>query len=194
MSKTVGIAFLALDGEQVQGHSLKVTLAGRIDTTEMTGDSSSTSTSHGGWRPMRLNVSLVINRVNDNHLTHLINLWQRMGDDGTPHVYNITEDTCLAAGVRRVHFTDNLQVSEQDNPKVWRVEFSLLQYDSTAAQREERETTETLINNGVPRGILEENTAFNELAAAAEISSENFLGELDRLSKNALGWVLGEEE
>lgn len=130
---------LLLDGVVVRGKNLKITANLRIDTAELGGQTSATDTSHRGFKPKLLTVSLTIAYSDAQHLTSLMRLAEAVDAGGDLHVYRIVNDTAEAFGVRQVKFTDNLSAREDDSLHAWRVQFNLLEHLSNPERVESRQ-------------------------------------------------------
>lgn len=129
---------LLLDGQKVRGKGLKVTANLRIETEDMSGQTSNTAAAHKGFKPKTLTVALLIPYKDSAHLTQLMAWAQATQSGGQRHVYRIVNDTAEAFGVRQVEFSDNLSAREDDSLAAWRVQFSLTEKLSTAERVETR--------------------------------------------------------
>lgn len=129
---------LLLDGQKVRGKTLKVTANLRIETDDLSGQTSNTAGAHKGFKPKALTVSLMIPYRNQGDLVQLMSLAQATGAGGQRKVYRIVNDTAAAFGVRQVEFSDNLSAREDDTLAAWRVQFTLTEKLSTAERVETR--------------------------------------------------------
>lgn len=116
---------LLLDGQKVNGKSLKVTANLRIESGDMSGQTSNTDRSHQGFKPKALTVSLTIPYRDRVHLAEIMRLAETTAGGGQPKVYRLVNDTAEAFGVRQVQFSDTLSAKEDDNLSAWRVQFTL---------------------------------------------------------------------
>lgn len=129
---------LLLDGQKVRGKGLKVTANLRIESEDMSGQTSNTDAAHKGFKPKSLTVSLLIPYRDRANLSLLMGWAQAIGAGGQRHTYRIVNDTAEAFGVRQVEFSDNLSAREDDSLHAWRVQFSLTEKLSTAERVETR--------------------------------------------------------
>lgn len=129
---------LLLDGTPVRGKGLKVAGALRIESEDLSGQTSNTASAHKGFKPKTLAITLLIPFADRANLTHLMSLAQATGSGGQRKVYRIVNDTAEAFGVRQVEFSDNVTAREDDTLKAWRISFTLSEKLSTAERVETR--------------------------------------------------------
>lgn len=129
---------LLLDGQKVNGKSLKVTANLRIESKDMSGQTSNTDKSHKGFKPKSLTVSLMIPYRDRSHLAEIMRLAEATGTGGQPKTYRLINDTAEAFGIRQVQFSDTLSTREDDNLSAWRVQFSLTEKLSNPERVETR--------------------------------------------------------
>lgn len=129
---------LLLDGQRVRGKGLKVTANLRIESEDMSGQTSNTDAAHKGFKPKALTVSLLIPYRDRANLSQLMGWAQATAAGGQRQTYRIVNDTAEAFGVRQVEFSDNLSAREDDSLAAWRVQFSLTEKLSTAERVETR--------------------------------------------------------
>ena len=97
---------LLLDGERIRGRSMKVTGDLRIESGDMSGQTSNTDTAHKGFKPKTLTVTLLIAFVDAEHLRALMRLAEATESGGQLKTYRIVNDTATAMGMRQVQFSD----------------------------------------------------------------------------------------
>jgi len=141
---------LLLDGQKVRGKGLKVTANLRIETEDLSGQTSNTAAAHKGFKPKTLTVSLLIPYKDSANLTQLMAWAQATQSGGQRHVYRIVNDTAEAFGVRQVEFSDNLSAREDDILSAWRVQFSLTEKLSTAERVETRRPSNPVKQQSAP--------------------------------------------
>ena len=129
---------LLIDGQKIKGKSLKVTANLRIESADMSGQTSNTGSSHKGFKPKTLTVALMIPFRDSTHLTDLMRLAEATGAGGQPKAYRVVNDTAAAFGVRQAQFSDNVSVREDDNLSAWRVQFTLSEKMSNPERVETR--------------------------------------------------------
>ncbi|WP_456291252.1 baseplate complex protein, partial [Pseudomonas lundensis] len=84
---------LLLDGEQVRGKGLKVTANMRIESADMSGQTSNTETAHKGFKPKTLTASLMIPYVDQVQLRDLMRMAEATEGGGQLKTYRVVNDT-----------------------------------------------------------------------------------------------------
>ena len=141
---------LLLDGEQVRGKNLKVTANLRIESGDMSGQTSNTDTAHKGFKPKTLAVTLQIPFVNDTFLRNLMRLAEATGSGGQLKTYRVVNDTASAFGVRQVEFSDGVSAREDDSLRAWLVQFTLSEKLSNPERVETRRAGKGVNQQGAP--------------------------------------------
>ncbi|WP_338522406.1 DNA-binding protein [Pseudomonas batumici] len=160
---------LLLDGQKVNGKSLKVTANLRIDSADMSGQTSNTDSSHKGFKPKALTVTLMIPFRDQDHLTELMQLAEATEAGGQLKTYRVVNDTAQAFGLRQVQFSDNVSVREDDTLSAWRVQFSLSEKLSNPERVESRRPDNSVQQQGgTGNGVADPST--DSEAGAPELS------------------------
>lgn len=141
---------LLLDGHRVRGKTLKITANLRMETDDLSGQTSNTAGAHKGFKPKSLTVSLMIPYRDQVDLVQLMNLAQATGAGGQRKVYRIVNDTAAAFGVRQVEFSDNISAREEDTLAAWRIQFTLTEKLSIAERVETRRTGNAVNQQSAP--------------------------------------------
>lgn len=147
---------LLLDGQKVQGKNLKVSANLRIESGDMSGQTSNTDKAHKGFKPKTLAVSLMIAFVDRVQLTDLMRLAESTAGGGQLHLYRIVNDTAEAFGVRQVEFSDGISAREADNLKAWLVQFTLSERESNPEKVEGRRAGNKVNAQGAPGSAVGE--------------------------------------
>jgi hypothetical protein len=129
---------LLLDGEQIIGHRLKVTANLKIDSDDMSGQTSSTDKSHKGFKPKTLTVAMMIRYKDSAQLRTLMRLAEGTGGGGQLRTYRIVNDTAEAFGIRQVQFSDGVSAREDDTLSQWIIQFTLSEKLSNPEKVESR--------------------------------------------------------
>ncbi|MCF5721038.1 DNA-binding protein [Pseudomonas syringae] len=129
---------LLLDGQKVRGKNLKVTANLRIETEDLSGQTSNTSGAHKGFKPKTLTVTLMIPFRDRADLVALVALAEATAGGGQRKTYRVVNDTAEAFGVRQVEFADNFSSREDDVLRAWQIQFGLSEKLSTAEKVETR--------------------------------------------------------
>lgn len=129
---------LLLDGEAVQGKTLKVTANLRIEADDMSGQTSNTETAHKGFKPKTLTVTLTVPYVNAAWLRDLMRLAEATESGGQLKTYRVVNDTAAAFGMRQVQFSEGVSAREDDTLACWRIQFSLQEKKSNPEKVEKR--------------------------------------------------------
>ena len=141
---------LLLDGEQVRGKNLKVTANLRIESDDLSGQTSNTDSAHKGFKPKTLAVTLQIPFVNDPFLRTLMRLAEATGTGGQLKTYRVVNDTASAFGVRQVQFSDGVSAREDDSLRAWLVQFTLSEKLSNPERVETRRAGKGVTQQGAP--------------------------------------------
>lgn len=129
---------LLLDGQKVNGKSVKVTANLRIESGDLSGQTSNTDSSHKGFKPKALTVSLLIPYRDQAHLVEIMRLAEATTNGGQLKTYRVVNDTAEAFGVRQVTFSDTVTAREDDSLSAWRVQFTLTEKLSNPERVESR--------------------------------------------------------
>lgn len=130
---------MMLDNYVVPNKELKVSMSMRIDSGDLSGQSSATTTTHKGFKAKVLNVSLLIPFNEPDLLTQLITIAQATLADGSLKIYTVTDELAKAIKVRKVKFTEEFYVREMDDLKAWAVQFALQDHHSVPEKTEQRQ-------------------------------------------------------
>jgi hypothetical protein len=141
---------LLLNGEKIRGKGLKVTANLRIESSDMSGQTSNTAQAHKGFKPKTLTVSLTIPFRDEVQLQSLMRLAQSTAAGGQLTVYRVVNNTAAAFGIRQVQFSENVSVSEDGNLRAWQVQFSLCEKLSVPERVEQRSGTNPVNKQGAP--------------------------------------------
>jgi hypothetical protein len=172
---------LLLDGQKVNGKSLRVTANLRIESGDMSGQTSNTASSHKGFKPKTLTVALLIPYRDRTHLTEIMRLAEATADSGQLKTYRLVNDTAEAFGVRQVQFSDTVSAREDDNLSAWRVQFTLMEKLSNPERVETRRPGNKVHQQGGPGGGIAHPSASAKAGdAAPELSGfESILKRVD---------------
>lgn len=129
---------LLLDGEVIEGKNLKITANLRIESDDLSGQTSNTETAHKGFKPKTLTVTLTIPYVDHSWLRSLMRLAEATEGGGQLKTYRIVNDTAAAFGMRLVQFCDGVSAREDDILRCWRVQFGLTEKKSNPEKVEQR--------------------------------------------------------
>jgi hypothetical protein len=129
---------LLLDGQQILGKRLKITANLRIESDDLSGQTSNSQTAHKGFKPKTLTVSLAIPFVDHVQLRSLMRLAEATAGGGQLHMYRIVNDTAAAFGIREVQFSDGVSAREDDILNQWLVQFTLSEKLSNPERVENR--------------------------------------------------------
>ncbi|QZA96400.1 DNA-binding protein [Pseudomonas mandelii] len=141
---------LLLDGEQVRGKNLKVTANLRIESDDLSGQTSNTDSAHKGFKPKTLAVTLLIPFVDESQLRNLMRLAEATGTGGQLKTYRLVNDTASAFGVRQVQFSDGVSAREDDSLRAWLVQFTLAEKLSNPERVETRRASKEVTRQGAP--------------------------------------------
>ena len=141
---------LLLDGAKVQGTNQKVTASLRIESDDLSGQTSNSDTAHKGFKPKTLTVSLLIRFRDESQLRNLMGLAEATESGGQLKTYRIVNDTAAAFGIRQVQFSDGVSAREDDVLSAWRIQFTLAEKLSNPERVETRRAGKTVAQQSAP--------------------------------------------
>lgn len=141
---------LLLDGEQIRGIGLKVTASLRIESGDLSGQTSNSDTAHNGFKPKTLTVALTIRYKEAEQLRTLMSLAETTEGGGQLKTYRIVNDTAAAFGVRQVQFSDGVSAREDDTLAAWRIQFTLAEKLSNPERVETRRAGNAVAQQSAP--------------------------------------------
>ncbi|WP_339443936.1 DNA-binding protein [Pseudomonas hunanensis] len=141
---------LLLDGERIRGRGMKVTGDLRIESGDMSGQTSNTDTAHKGFKPKTLTVNLLIRFTDSTDLRTLMRLAEATESGGQLKTYRIVNDTAAAIGMRQVQFSDGVSAREDDSLRGWRIQFTLTEKLSNPERVEKRRAANAVGTQSAP--------------------------------------------
>lgn len=173
---------LLLDGQKVNGKSLKVTANLRIESGDMSGQTSNTDSAHKGFKPKALTVSLLIPYRDQAHLVELMRLAEATATGGQLKTYRVVNDTAETFGVRQVTFSDTITAREDDSLSAWRVQFTLTEKLSNPERVETRRPgNKVQQQGGTGTGVADPSATPETEPGAAAPELSGFEGVLKRV-------------
>jgi hypothetical protein len=155
-----------LDGQALPGLDHRVTIAEQIERKDLSGETSASAGSHGGWKPAIVEVRLLVDMERPGDLAELRRLFHRADEaSGAPAVWPITEPAAQAMGIHRVRFTDFFRVAPQERMRVWEVSLTLIEERSVPERAEERRPEPAAASPAAPPSLQ---TTAGQRAAAGE--------------------------
>ena len=141
---------LLLNGEQIIGKRMKVTANLKIESDDMSGQTSGTEKSHKGFKPKTLTVALSVPYKDMTNLRTLMRLAESTQGGGQRTTYRIVNDTAEAFGIRQVEFTDGVSAREDDSLAQWIVQFTLSEKLSNPEKVESRRAGNPVTSQSAP--------------------------------------------
>ena len=141
---------LLLNGEQIIGNRMKVTANLKIESDDMSGQTSGTERSHKGFKPKTLAVSLTIPYKDMTNLRTLMRLAESTQGGGQRTTYRIVNDSAEAFGIRQVEFTDGVSAREDDSLAQWIIQFTLSEKLSNPEKVESRRAGNPVTSQSAP--------------------------------------------
>jgi len=130
---------ILMDNTPLPGFDHVVTVREQIESADLSGETSLDADAHGGWKPAMIEVRCQFRYDRLLELATLRGLFHaREAGTDAPKVYEITENTCLAMGIRKVRFTEGLRVEKMGGRDLWSVAFTLKETSGIPARTEER--------------------------------------------------------
>lgn len=176
---------LMLDGEEVKGRFMKVTANLRIESDDMSGQTSNSEAAHKGFKPKTLAVTMTVRYVDSTNLRDLMRLAEATESGGQRKTYRIVNDTAEAFGVRQVQFTDGVSAREDDSLFAWRIQFTLSEKLSNPERVEKRRPGNAVTSQSSP-GQAVGGVAGNDDGTGQPAELTGFEGTLKKLD-NWLG-------
>lgn len=130
---------MRLNNIRVPGNNLKVTANLRIDSDDLSGQTSGTDRNHKGFKPKTLNCSLLVKKAEADQLTRLLELVESLDESGKQTVYTIVDPLAQAMKIRQVQFMDNFAAREAESQHAWNVSFTLVEHLSVPEKIEQRQ-------------------------------------------------------
>lgn len=177
---------LLLDGEQVRGKHLKVTASLRIESDDLSGQTSGTDSAHKGFKPKTLAVSLLIAFVDSGDLRSLMRLAEATEAGGQRKTYRVVNDTASGFGIRQVEFSEGVTARQDDSLNAWRIQFTLAEKLSNPERVEGRRAAKAVTEQSAPGQSVGAPSSEADAAVGAELTG--FEATLKRLD-NYLGGV-----
>lgn len=141
---------LLLDGQQVLGKKMKITANLRIESDDLSGQTSSSEKAHNGFKPKTLTVAMMIAFVDLAQLKILMRLAEATAGGGQLKTYRIVNDTAAAFGIRQVQFTEGVSAREDDTLAAWSVQFTLTEKQSNPEKVEQRRAANGVTKQSAP--------------------------------------------
>ena len=126
-----------LDDKVLPGYDHRISVQEQIERNDLSGLTSQTAAGHGGWKPAILTISLKIAWDDTAGLAEIKALWVTR-EKKAPKVWIIAHATTQALGIIWAQFSDFYRISG-DEFTGWDVSFNMIEVDSMAALKEERE-------------------------------------------------------
>lgn len=145
---------LLLDGQQVRGKHLKITANLRIESDDLSGQTSNTETAHKGFKPKTLAVTMMIPFVDRVQLRDLMRLAEATAGGGQLKMYRIVNDSAAAFGIREVQFSDGVSAREDDSLNAWLVQFTLSEKISNPEKVEKRRAGNAVTSQSAPGQVV----------------------------------------
>jgi hypothetical protein len=171
---------LLLDGERVRGQSMKITANLRIESDDLSGQTSNSEAAHKGFKPKTLTVSMLVRYADKIDLRNLMRLAEATEGGGQRKTYRIVNDSAEAFGVRQVQFTDGVSAREDDSLFAWRIQFTLAEKLSNPERVEKRRPGNAVAKQTAPGQGVDDAAGGGGSATAPELTGfENTLKKLD---------------
>lgn len=162
---------LLLNGQEVRGQNMKITANLRIESDDLSGQTSNSEAAHKGFKPKTLAVTMTIRYREKSQLRDLMRLAQGTEAGGQRTTYRIVNDTAEGFGVRQVQFSDGVSAREDDSLFCWRVQFTLSEKLSTPERVEKRRAANAVSAQSAPgQGVSSGPGTAGEPGQAAELT------------------------
>lgn len=145
---------LLLDGQQILGKRMKVTANLRVESDDLSGQTSNSETAHKGFKPKTLAVSLMIPFVDSAQLRSLMRLAEATASGGQLKMYRIVNDSAAAFGIPEVQFSEGVSAREDDSLNAWLVQFTLSEKLSSPERVENRRAGNSVTSQSGPGSVV----------------------------------------
>ena len=155
---------MLLNDYRLPNHDLRISIATRFDSADMSGETSSTSDSHTGIKAKVISVSFTIRFVDEALLSELYSTAEAVDDNGDLVVYRITNKSANAANILQAKFHGQLNVVEHRSLFSWQVRLQLKEHLSVPEKKEQRTTattettTDTTTTDTATGGVIDTQT------------------------------------
>jgi hypothetical protein len=144
-----------------QGKTLEINLKSMLVTLKLSiknksvGDTTSTSdTLSQGIKPKSLTVSGLVLYEDAEKLKELVKWAEKTNSDGSPAIHTIDDETANLGEVRQVIFDRDFNIKKMAQFEAWQIDFTLLQKNSVAEQKESRAQTTTASVGDTATGMV----------------------------------------
>ncbi len=133
---------LALDGELIKLKNCKVELTMQLADQDMSGQSSSTSSSEQGDKAKEIKISGIIPFTDSAQLSRLFTMASTKDDAGNRKIWRVGSTSARVAQIRQAKFFGQITAPEHPTFMAWNVSFQLRECLSVAELAEQRESSE----------------------------------------------------
>lgn len=174
---------LLLDGIQIRGHRLKVTGTLRIESDDMSGQTSATDSADKGFKPKTLTVAMMIKYKDSADLATLMSLAEKTESGGQRKTYRVVNDTAEAFGVRQAQFSESVSAREDDTLSQWIIQFTLAEKLSNPEKVEARRAANGVSSQSAPGDGVSGTGTGSGAGGAQELTG------LEKVLKNVDNWL-----
>ncbi|HAY0225359.1 TPA: hypothetical protein U0V61_001544 [Escherichia coli] len=136
---------LALDGEAILLRNINVSVTLQLPEKDMSGQSTSTTSSQQGSKAKELRVSGIIDFNDESLLTRIFQLAEATESNGTKKIYRIANATAQAVNMRQGVFSGGVDATEQQGKMHWQVTFTLKEKLSVPEKADARSGTQSTV-------------------------------------------------
>ncbi len=123
----------------IPGFDQRLSVTGRIDLKDLTGQRSSTEAAMQGVKPFVFTLKTHLHFSETEELTALMTFWRETGEDGLPVTRRLYDDTAAALGVQKARFADSVQVEPDEARRLWTVNLTFHEVRSVPERSKERQ-------------------------------------------------------
>lgn len=121
------------------GKNINISASAEFDRKSLSGQTSSSAVAAKGNKPKKVSVSMVIDTRKAENLTKLLEMAEALDEKNNPIIYTVADPQCQAMNIRQVIFNSGVNSKKDGTLEVYNVNFSLLESNSVAEKKEERE-------------------------------------------------------
>ncbi len=151
---------IAFDGTPLPGTDQKVSASFNLAGKNLSGTGSMASTSEEGVKPKVLRCSTVLAMNELAELEAITELVEATDDNGERIAYTITNDLAKSMKIRRAKFTGNVEVTQDQQLKAWKISLRLVEVLSVAEKKQQQLDEQHLQEKAPPTSSPDEHLVY----------------------------------
>lgn len=183
---------LQLNQRAIPGHDIKISIKLPFGDSDLSGQSSNTSSAETGMKAKELAVSLVIPFTNQKWLTEINDLAESTNKEtGARTIYRVGHDAANAVKFYEGKFAQELTIKELNDIQGWQVSFIIREHLSVPERKSQREPIKPAKQQGGDVVLAGNDVESQEIPPNTEMSTfETFLS----YANDAFGSVFSSDD